>query len=267
MAQILHDLNYISGDVLDTAGHSKNIFNKAPGRGILSEPNGGLDSTNLAAGFKVSAEHLATESVHRARMDGARDKVACVQDAFTRSDTNYAVANAPKELWAPIPGCGLRWYQHFASSVTLIQAQFFFNPWHVNYYTVNPQLNASATPTRPDVAVALKLETPSTTSLVLHTKRPLPVGALYDHARPAPGAGPTTGGSPARVSFSFDLAHMITSAASGWYSVQLCMYLESTIISRNVSLLRNGQIAADYDHRVRQRASFGVRNVRVLPLL
>lgn len=117
MATITPQTTYPDGAVLDVANHNANIYSVTPGRGIMSEPNGGLEQANLVTGFTVRAEHIMTEEAVIAKaesltvpMDVYSNGIGVVTDV----DTNYiAVAGLCQRVYIPFDISALVWEWSF----------------------------------------------------------------------------------------------------------------------------------------------------------
>ena len=263
---------YPDGLKLDTAGHNQNIYTANPGIGIMSEPNGHLESVNLEAGFTIDTDHLTPESVHRARGESVTEKIDCNQGAFDRAESlGGAITSAPISEWVPVPGFGQRWYQHFAASAAILQIQFFLSPWHVNYWTTDDP-DTLSTLERPDMAVCLAYNG----ALLNHTKRAVPVTAAYTNTPQSSYSAFDAHDYVAQSVMTWDLHHMATNLAVGWHDVQLMLYMEPVDISLNLWRQRGDTSVSPfsgkggyetYSHDIRQRCSFGSGTVRVVPFL
>jgi hypothetical protein len=248
---------YPDGLKLDTAGHNQNIYTANPGIGIMSEPNGHLESVNLASTFELQTEHLTDESVHRSRYEGSFNKTDAYQGAFDRGDgSRYDIFNAPDEHWIPVPGCGVRWYQHFNASAAVLMGQFFFNAYRVKFWGAEPPATIDQL-SRRGLGVALKVDG----SVIDHSKRMLPSAVCY-----RAGTAITHGGRSPRTSMTWNLHHLLTNVSVGWHDVQLCLWMETVDQERTRQLSRN-VAAVNYVMRVTQRVSFGVRNMSVVAFL
>jgi hypothetical protein len=117
MATITPQTTYPDGSVLDVANHNANIYSVTPGRGIMSEPNGGLEQANLVTGFTVRAEHIMTEEAVIARAESLTVPMDIYSNGFgvvTDSETNYvAVAGLCQRAYIPFDISALVWEWSF----------------------------------------------------------------------------------------------------------------------------------------------------------
>tara|TARA_B100002019_G_C21250901_1_gene591079 strand:+ start:320 stop:1297 length:978 start_codon:yes stop_codon:yes gene_type:complete len=102
-----------------------------PNNGLMSTANGRLTITNLADNFSVKAEHIQPEQASLAR-----------SDSMTASSTIYGNGSVDPVIgvqagsqFFDLPGCAVRWYQPYATSMSLMQWSFFvsYNCWRGAY--------------------------------------------------------------------------------------------------------------------------------------
>ena len=112
MPTILPSFSYLDGAVLDSDGHSRNVYDTASGRGLMSTANGDLDQGNLDSSFQVRSEHILPQLTVRTSDSFSLEPIDCFQDAFSANTAaeQYSFNDAPDNLWNPVPGCGLRFY-------------------------------------------------------------------------------------------------------------------------------------------------------------
>ena len=127
MAIITPNTTYPAGTFPVTA-HNANIYSTTSGRGIMSEPNGGLQVVNLDAAFSVRDEHVMPEEAVVARMDGTTIPMDVYNNAFgIRDDDDPA--------YVSIAGLGQRVYIPFTMAAVLWQWSFHvsvFRPYMFN---------------------------------------------------------------------------------------------------------------------------------------
>ena len=95
MAVIPNNYPLVDGNVLDVAQWNRKIFSLVNNEGILSEPNGGLDATNLAANFRVRAEHIWPGEQARAASEWAVGSLDLRSGAGGSGGSSSALINVP----------------------------------------------------------------------------------------------------------------------------------------------------------------------------
>jgi len=305
MPTIIPSFTYSDGVVLDPEGHSKNVYDTTTGRGIMSTTNGGLDTSNLGANFRIHSEHIMPQTALRTSNEFSLEPIDCFEDAFgaNTSAGSFSFATAPKRLWVPVPGCGLRFYLTSAATC-ILRMGVFCHPFKVAYRVdSDPDVT-----TVYDMAIALKLDG----ELLLETKRPLPPTARYKTAATVAKKGyiqdvPSTLDYSERPTAAWYDFHSMETLQAGVHDLQLCLYVENVEITREknttgydqfngnsghvklerqrysfttdqkVTLLSGaptpvkesqyGMRATRRPHLLFQRATFGVRHARVLAMI
>jgi len=94
--------------------------------GLMSTLNGRLDYGNLPPEFQLRDFHIQPEQASLARMESMRETTTIYGDGV-----QGITASADDSSFFTIPGCSLRWYQPYATSVSLLQWSFFlsYNAW------------------------------------------------------------------------------------------------------------------------------------------
>ena len=117
MATITPQTTYPDGSPLDIANHNANVYSVTLGRGIMSEPNGGLEQANLVSGFTVRAEHIMSEEAVFARADSMTTSMDIYSNGFgvvNDEETNYvAVAGLAQRVYIPFDISALVWEWSF----------------------------------------------------------------------------------------------------------------------------------------------------------
>lgn len=258
MPTIIPSFTYVDGTVLDSEGHTQNVYDTASGRGIMSTANGGLDTANLHSSFKIHSEHIMPQTVLRTSNEFSLEPIDCFEDAFgaNTSAGEFSFGDAPDRLWVPVPGCGLRFYVT-AEAICLLRIGVFCHPFKVAYRVdTDPD-----TTTAYDMAIALKLDG----EVIPETKRPLPSTARYETAATAAKTGfiddvPSVLDYSERPTAAWYDFHSLQGLKAGVHDLQLCLYLENVEISResNSSSLGYDQFNGNTGHvkLERQRYSF-----------
>tara|TARA_R100001594_G_C4024281_1_gene259821 strand:+ start:606 stop:1409 length:804 start_codon:yes stop_codon:yes gene_type:complete len=259
---------YVDNVEIDVVGHNDNVYSPSPGRGIMSETNGGLDSFH--ADFKVKSEHVWPEEAVRVRQDSALETIDIFSEAHADSgdDVNFR----------PVAGCSTKVYVPYAASVALWEWFVFISEARINAHLTDSTTNqqgAYSPPTSisPAMFIRARLVAPSgTVTEVEHTQRHLPrtIGVTLG-----------TGGFQSyeqRACLHFGMHHLQENVEAGWHEISLTLHQEPVTYSpgggskERVQLLINlnrslGKYTDTVEHGFHQRASFGVRNARVLTLL
>ncbi len=122
MAVITPATTYPNGVALDIAGHNANVFSTAAGEGILSEPNGGLDMTNLDAAFTVRDEHVMSEEA----VMGRTESLTIPMDIYNNA---FGMREEDDKQFVAIGGLCQRVYIPFDVSALVWQWSFFVAPF------------------------------------------------------------------------------------------------------------------------------------------
>jgi|DEB19_MinimDraft_3_1074340.scaffolds.fasta_scaffold00851_5 hypothetical protein len=117
MATITPSTTYPDGTTLNVTGHNANIYSTVAGKGILSEPNGGLQQVNLDAAFQVRADHVMAEEAVRARQDSLTTPMDIYSNGFGTLldvDGNYvAIGGLCHRAYIPFDVDALVWEWSF----------------------------------------------------------------------------------------------------------------------------------------------------------
>ena len=283
MSDITTSYTYTDGLALDPDGHNSNIYDgsQPSPNGIMSTVNGGLSATNLDDKFAAHPEHIQTEQHAISDQEGMRQRVDTFAEAFAAGEGSgdYSVVKfvagvtspAPLSRWFPVPGCGIRFYQPFTASVVLWQWSFFFHPARLSM--VNQEAGGGNENTVVDFKENCEIGLAAMVdgALVEHTRRQTKMFMVAREADVHKGfltSGSAAGG---RTAEWWDMCHLQKNVTRGWHDLQLMIYMER--FSRDnalqqYTLIRNG-VAADPESNIALggRASFGIRNARVLTLL
>lgn len=138
MATITPNTLYPNGATLPVTDHNANVYAAVSGRGIMSEPNGGLQVVNLDVAFTVRDEHVMPEEAVIARMDSSTIPMDVYNNAFGIRDDDDPV-------YVPIAGLGERLYIPYDMTAVLWQ-------WSLHISVVRPWINAPESQEGPDLA-------------------------------------------------------------------------------------------------------------------
>ena len=107
--------------------HSTRIYESLTGKsGLMSTANGNLDTDNFGRVFRLGAEHIMPEQASLARKDYMLESSALYGNGI-------GARSAPS--WVTIGGTSIRWYQPYATTVSLLQWSLFVshNNWQGAY--------------------------------------------------------------------------------------------------------------------------------------
>ena len=259
MPTISSSYTYVDNTTLEPDEHNKNVYTDSNNEGIMSTANGELDSANLSPTFKVQPEHVHPEEATLMRQDSMRETIDCFQNAFARAPADtYYLHTAPNSVWVPVPGCSLRFYQPYAASFGLLSWSFFVE----GYIPITGTVPATtwSTSSAPVVGVAGFLDG----SPIIHSRRNLPrTDALITDSDPCL----VDTSAESRACLWFDQCHLIESVSKGYHDFQLMLYMDIVdATAADVQFERNVE-TLEVSSRIFQRASFGIRNAKVVTFL
>lgn len=258
MAVITPNTTYPNGSPLPPASHNANVYSTTSGRGIMSEPNGGLQVVNLDAAFTVRDEHVMPEEAVVARMDGTTIPMDVYNNAFGIRDDEDPV-------YVAIAGLGERVYVPYAMAAVLWQWSF-----HVSVF--RPFMNNPENQNGPDLAkIAVRVfvdgvEQPAwrrNFPVSAEVSLPSGGGAFVNHEQICP--------------LWFDLSYLDLGVAAGYHEISVKLYLprlsynpqdldpnpdELSIPVGLSAFSPSGSTSDTVNCTVHTRISFGVRNVR-----
>jgi len=248
MSIVTTPYTYVDGAPL-TEGHNKNIFSTSTTNGIMSEPNGGITTSNLADDFEVQKEHVHAEEVCRGRKDGGRSTIDYMTDVGATSTADAA--------FLPIAGASVRVYVPYACSVALWQVSLFCDIFRV--------IDAGSSPA---VSGTIQVQLYKNGLAQTHTNRVLPQSIDINSSDVLTSHETISGCA------QLDLSHMETNISAGWHEIVAQLFMEPNLTSSGdpvrADILVNPLgtsgvegIACDIHNRV----SFGFRGARVLTLL
>lgn len=264
MAAITPNTTYPNGAALSVPNHNANIYAATSGRGIMSEPNGGLQVVNLDAAFTIRDEHVMPEEATVARMDGSTIPMDVYNNAFGIRDeddpTYVAIAGLGQRVYVPHDMSAVVW--QWASHISL------FKPYMTHYDTKELDL-AKAT-------IRLFIDGVEQTIF----RRGLAISADILVAPPDPGE---TGSADNGYDYSrptqlwYDISKLQTSVAKGYHELTIKLYLPRLAfnpgdldpdpfeLSRDINLQEftpSGNPGDAVECTVHTRVSFGTRSVR-----
>jgi hypothetical protein len=257
MATITPSTTYTDGVLLNIAGHNANIFSTTSGKGVLSEPNGGLEQANLDPGsvvpfraaFAVADEHVMSEEAVFARQDGTTTPMDLFSNAF--GDAGQTEDTLREKSFVTIAGLSARVHFPYAVSAALWQWSFFANVYRA-------QLDDDAD----GIIIRAYLDGQPLAAFT----RPLVVSAALTPFSSGTGNYPLTSDHEDTTAMWYDFSKLATNVSAGYHELTVKVYMERS--SRRTILFSEGIIPDTLDpldvwaYRVHSRATFGVRNVR-----
>lgn len=264
---------YPNGRELDPDGHNENIYSKNVGKGIQSEVNGGLNS--FKTGFEVQKEHVWPEEAVRVRQDAALETIDLLSEAH---------ADSGEVVFHPVAGCGTKIYVPSAAtlalwewSVFISEAKFFIHIRDRFEQEISGDtVITDAVTLSPTMVIRARLTDSSGVVTDLpHSRRRLPTSCYNTKSTFALPSSVTT--YEDRCCLHFGMHHLQESVAAGWHDLSLTLYqehvLDTSIDDKNSETYKVylervfGHTRTVREHLFYQRASFGIRNARVLTLL
>jgi hypothetical protein len=260
MATITPSTTYTNGAALDIAGHNANIFSTTAGKGVLSEPNGGLEQANLDPGslspfrepFRVYDENVMSEEAVFARQDSLTAPMDLFSNAFgdagqteddLREKSFVAIAGLSERVYFPYAVTAVVWQWSFFASV---YRPLFMNTLESDGIIIRAYLDGQplAAFTRPLVPSARVIENDAD---------------LYENNALGFNFEDTT-------AMWYDFSKLSTNVSAGYHELSIKVYMER---SERLALFQARGIVPDaddptdsYEYRVFTRATFGVRNIR-----
>lgn len=258
MATITPSTTYPDGVVLDIAGHNANIFSTTSGKGILSEPNGGLEQINLDPGslvpfraaFAVADEHVMSEEAVFARQDGTTIPMDLFSNAF--GDAGQTEDSLREKSFVTIAGLSERVYFPYAVTAVVWQWSFFANVYRAFMGDEGSD----------GIIIRAYLDGQPLASFT----RPLVISAALAPASSSTGNYPLNGDHEDTTAMWYDFSKLSTNVSAGYHELTVKVYMERR--SRAAFLVAEGIIPDAEDpedtflYYVFTRATFGVRNVR-----
>lgn len=253
MAVITPSTTYPAGQ-LDIAGHNANVYSTTAGKGVMSEPNGGLDTTNLAVGFEVRDEHVMSEEAVRASQDGVNTPMDLFSNGF--GDSGDTEDSLREKTFVTVAGLSQRVYFPFDVRFVVWQWSTFISVYHPCFY-VTAQDGFS----RDNLIIRAYLDG---SPIAAFTRPMVPSAMVYE------GLGTTNNARSEDYEDStamwYDFSRLQKNVAKGYHELDIKVYMERN--THTTSFVAEGIVPdADdpgdtYEYDVHNRITFGVRNVR-----
>jgi len=243
MALIARSYTLSDGAVFVPASANEDIHSNTSGRGVVSEPNGGLGGANFHATFALARHLIVPGEVVVLAQNGSRKTIDIIDKAFGQADTTHFV---------PIAGVAVRKYFPFAMTAMLCEWNFFYSLFRI---TDGPS-SGLPSPTAPTVRTMAFLDG----SPLTWTGAECPTTMFTDGATP-----PTIGVQHEHLMAESRFGtHLAIPAAKGWHELSVRVYMAPNPWSGNVNLgFTAGNPAVDLNHRM----TLGFRSARLLGFL
>tara|TARA_E500000305_G_scaffold80302_1_gene66070 strand:+ start:363 stop:1313 length:951 start_codon:yes stop_codon:yes gene_type:complete len=121
--------------------------------GLMSGANGSLDVHNMGVtDFRIQDIHIMPEQASYARMESFEDTSTLFGNGIGQRNIGDAT-----ERWVTLPGISLRWYQPYATTVSLMHWDVFFsfNNWQGEYADKDGRFSSVGRKTKMDFRCVL----------------------------------------------------------------------------------------------------------------
>jgi len=258
MATITPSTTYPNGAALDIAGHNANIFSTTSGRGVLSEPNGGLGISNLDAAFKVRDEHVMSEEMLRGTQDGLNVPMDIFSNAF--GDLGVTEDSSQEKSFVTVAGLSHRVFFPYTTTFVLWQWSFFASLYRPCFWSFNDGFSTDSIIIRAylDGQPIAAFTRPLTVSAMLYEKELS--GSFYNY--------PLREDYEDLTAMWYDFSKLTTGVTKGYHELNIKVFMERadrTVQARAEEIIPDAADPEDlYDYKALNRVTFGVRNVRCL---
>ena len=242
MAIITRFYTMNDGAVLAPAFLNADIHSGVGGRGVVSEPNGGLDPNNFDATFELERHLIYPGEAVRVQQDGSRESLDYVDKAFGQSDdTNFV----------PIAGVATRFYLPYACTAMLCEWQFFYSLWRST-----SNIDGDPPPPAPVVRTKSFLDG----NPLQHTVAGTPETIF---CIPGPPVAITRNHEHLMAENRFG-THLELNVSAGWHEINVQLYMAPQPGTEDLLLLTGkSAVPVELDHRL----TVGFRNARLVPFL
>ena len=257
--------------------------------GLMSAANGRLSMGNLGrSNLLITSDHIMPEQAVLSRMEGLRET-----SVYFTNGIGVRAAGGSDDNWITIPGASLRWYQPYATTVSLMHWDVFFsyNNWRGVYRDVTHSTNRKGYKTKIEFRCTLDGD------YIGYSKRrlgenffhPVSPGAFQNTDAIGPGlekygeleldeaTGQPTGGNPkylfpeAHSAVPFSLHHA-AALSKGFHeiNIQVKMYQigGSAVYLQNIGdEKRTGPVKGRGYFELTAKVAMGIRNARVISFL
>ena len=241
MAVITRFYSMSDGAVLEPNKLNEDIHSNTAGRGIVSEPNGGLNVANLHATFKLERHLIIPGETVCAAQNGSRKTIDIVDKAFGQDDDTHFV---------PIAGVAVRKKFPFAMTAMLLEWNFFYSLFRC---TDVPTV-ALPSPDGPVVRTMAFLDG----SPLLWTGAECPTTVFTQGAAP-----PAFGSNEHLMAENRFGTHLVVPAGAGWHELSVRLYMAPNPWRGDANLGFGADAEVDLNHRI----TFGFRSARLIGFL
>lgn len=263
-------------------------------KGLMSNSNGLLTTQNLSKDFLLRAEHIQHEQAMLSRTDSMLDTSTIYGTGIANNTLNSENDTFSEERFVNVPGCTLRWYQPYATSVSILQWSFFFsyNNWRGVYRDGSGREYYEGVNSTMKFRCVVNGDVVPASERVLGQNMFHPVSPAARDKSSAVGPGislypadtdggdgkstPDRGGNPRYVQTEAHSAHHVdmhhvAALTKGFneISIQCAALLPQgeAVYLQNVGAFRRGKFKMAGYFNLVGKLSFGIRNTRVLNFL
>ena len=263
MATITATTTYPDGAALNIAGHNENVFSTTAGKGVMSEPNGGLDKVNLVGGFTLRDEHVMSEEAAFARQDSSTFAFDLYNNVFGQREDG-------EKTYVTLGGLSHRLYIPFDVSALVWQWSFFIAPWRP-YITQFFEGQEVGTQSIPDLYLRVFVDGVDKTPFF----RAVAVSADVQ-IQPSAYSGTAQG----RVNYErvsamwYDISKLETSVTKGFHELSVRVYMprihhqnsddESQVLANQETWSPSGDPGEDVYATLHDRITLGTRNIKAI---
>jgi len=259
MSTITATTTYPDGSALDIAGHNENVYSTTAGKGVMSEPNGGLDKVNLVSGFTLRDEHVMSEEAVFARQDSSTFAFDLYNNVFGQREDG-------EKTYVTLGGLSQRVYIPFDVTALVWQWSFFIAPWRP-YITEYVEGQETGTQSIPDLYLRLFIDGVDKTPFFR---------AVAVSADVALSGSPVSGAvSYDRVTAMwYDISKLETSVTKGFHELAVRVYMprihhngtdaESQVRTTQATWSPAGDLAEEVYATLHDRITLGTRSVRAI---
>jgi hypothetical protein len=273
MSIITATTTYPDGAALNIAGHNENVFSTTAGKGVMSEPNGNLQQSNLVIGFAVRDEHVMSEEALFARQDSSTFAFDIFNNVFGQREDE-------EQAYVAIGGLNQRVYIPFDCDALLWQWSFFVAPWrpYVSETTNPDPEDPSGNQDIPDLFISVFFDGVENTAY----RRALAVSAdiRLDSNYGLKGSASSSVNYENVTAMWYDISKLVTPVAKGFHEVSVRIYMprfhfmDSDEEAEVRTFLKSwspaapagtfGDIANTVMANIHTRVTFGTRNIKAI---
>ena len=261
MAVIIPATTYPDGASLSISNHNTNVFSTTVGSGVMSEPNGNLQSANLTPGFTVRAEHVMSEEAVFARADRSLFPYDVYNNAFGHREDET-------RSYVALGGLNHRVYLPYNASVLIWQWSYFISVWRP-YLSSGGEETTVGNQNIPDLVVRVYFDG----TFISAFTRAFPVTANVWYDRTGTADDDLVSSFDDQNAIWLDNAKMVNSATKGFHELSVRVFMPrvstdtETQATVNLPTLRFSPQGNNTDFvtcNVHTRVTLGTRNVRAV---